>query len=101
MDFQNVLTKIPDSNFANWVIFNLKSYLRTIVRTFVFTKVISKQFLKFPRKTLITGFNNLDMKVAIERDHVDALAHALIISLMGSKVILQNFVVALQTEYYP
>ena len=41
------------------------------------------------------------MKVAIERDHVDTLAHALIISLMGSKVILQNFVVALQIEYYP
>ena len=57
--------------------------------------------LKFPRKTLITGFNNLDMKVAIERDHVDTLAHALIISLMGSKVIFKNFVVALQIEYYP
>ena len=57
--------------------------------------------MKCPRKALVTGFNNLDMKVAIERDHVDALARALIISLMGSKVILQNFVVALQTEYYP
>jgi len=53
------------------------------------------------QSSLVTGFNNLDMKVAIERDHVDALEHTLVISLMGSKVILPNFVVALQTEYYP
>jgi len=37
------------------------------------------------QSSLVTGFNNLDMKVAIERDHVDALEHTLVISLMGSK----------------